>query len=279
MRVTKVIALILALTLMLCSLTGCIYPGYLGDDPELCSVAWANLVAIRGHWSDGEMQGGPYMDVVDTDSYGRVLFSYTERQWIKDEKGNYKESVYLVVMQKKDDTTAYYYPEDCYYHVKVEVLETDEEKYVFDTEVIEALKLLNDWEKPIDLAKCDSTEIVTKKPDGKIENGDNHQFLDDIIRRYHEHSGRYISPKNISFYDYSRFVVADDYGRELWTVYTSFEEHTEKVVTNYSYIFLVVLMPDGSCDETTVVMLKDPYNAQDAVKSIKAANNWNKPIE
>lgn len=279
MRVTKVIALILALTLMLCSLTGCIYPGYLGDDPELCSVAWANLVAIRGHWSDGEMQGGPYMDVVDTDSYGRVLFSYTERQWIEDEHGNYKESVYLIVMQKKDDTTAYYYPEDCYYHVKVEVLETDEEKYVFDTEVIEALKLLNDWEKPIDLAKCDSTEIVTKKPDGKIENGDNHQFLDDIIRRYHELSGRYISPKNISFYDYSRFVVADDYGRELWTVYTSFEEHTEKVVTYYSYTFLIVLMPDGSCDETTVVMLEDTYNAQDTVKSIKAANNWNKPIE
>ena len=279
MRVTKVIALILALTLMLCSLTGCIYPGYLGDDPELCSVAWANLVAIRGHWSDGEMQGGPYMDVVDTDSYGRVLFSYTERQWIEDEHGNYKESVYLIVMQKKDDTTAYYYPEDCYYHVKVEVLETDEEKYVFDTEVIEALKLLNDWEKPIDLAKCDSTEIVTKKPDGKIENGDNHQFLDDIIRRYHELSGRYISPKNISFYDYSRFVVADDYGRDLWTVYTSFEEHTEKVVTYYSYTFLIVLMPDGSCDETTVVMLEDTYNAQDTVKSIKAANNWNKPIE
>lgn len=276
MKSSRIIAFILTLTLTLCSLASCVYPGYLGDDPELCSVAWANLVSVRGYWSDGERQGGPFMEVIDTDSYGRVLFSYTERQWLKDNDGKHKESVYLIVMQKKDNTTAYYYPEDCYYHVKTDM---DDEKYVFDPEVTETLKLLNDWEKPIDLAKCDSTEIVSKKPDGEIENGDNDEFLEGVIKRYHERSGRYISPKNISFVGYSRFVTSDDYGRELWTVYTEFEEHTEKVVTCYSYQFLIVLMPDGSCDESTVVLLEEPYNTQCEVKLIKEQNGWNKPIK
>lgn len=271
----RILALILVLALSLATLSSCVYPGYLGEYPELCSVAWANLVDINGHWSDGEMMGGPYVDVIETDSFGRVLFSYTERRYLNDGEGGYLECVYLIVMQKKDETLAYYYPEDCYYCVKVDA---DDEEHSYDTEIIESLKLLNDWEKPIDDTKCDSTAIVTKRPDGKVKNGDNYVFLEGVIERYHERSGRYVSPKNISFVGYSRFVTADDYGRELWTVYTEFEEYTEKMEIHHSYKFLIVVMPDGSCDESTVIMLADSLNAQDAVKQIKQSNNWNKPI-
>ena len=274
-NIIRICALVLLLVLSLSSLCACVYPGYMGEYPELCSVAWTNLVDINGHWSDGEMMGGPYVDVIETDSYGRVLFSYSERQYIDNPDGTYFECVYLVVMQKKDETSAYYYPENCYYCVTVDV---DNEEYSYDADVIAKLKLLNDWEKPIDESKCDSTAIVTKRPDGKVKNGDNDTFLEGVIRRYHERSGRYISPKNISFVGYSRFVTVDDYGRELWTVYTEFEEYTEKMEIHYSYKFLIVVMPDGSCDESTVVLLEDTYNAQDAVKSIKEANNWNNPI-
>ena len=70
----------------------------------------------------------------------------------------------------------------------------------------------------------------------------------------------------------------DDYGRELWTVYTEFEEYTQKLEIHYSYKFLIVVMPDGSCDESTVILLEDSLNAQNDVKQIKEANNWNKPI-
>lgn len=272
----RIFALILVLVLSLTALSSCIYPGYMGEYPELCSVAWANLVDIIGYWSDGEMQGGPYVDVLETDSYGRVLFSYSEHRYIGDAKSGYLECVYLMVMQKKDDLNAYYYPEDCYYCVKVGV---DEIEHSYESDVVEQLKLLNDWDKPIDTAKCDTTVIVNKRPKGRVQNANDDQFLEGVIRRYHERSGRYISPKNISFVNYDRFVTADRYGRELWTVYTSFEDHTEKMMFDYSYKFLIVFMPDGSCDESTVIMLDDSLNAQDAVKNIKASNNWNKPIE
>lgn len=274
-NIIRICALVLLLVLSLSSLCACIYPGYMGEYPELCSVAWTNLVDINGHWSDGEMMGGPYVDVLETDSFGRVLFSYTERHWLSDGEGGYLECVYLMVMQKKDEVSAYYYPEDCYYCVKVDA---DDEEHSYDTEIIESLKLLNDWEKPIDESKCDSTAIVTKRPDGKVKNGDDDTFLEGVIERYHERSGRYISPKNISYVGYSRFVTVDDYGRELWTVYTEFEEYTQKIEIHYSYKFLIVVMPDGSCDESTVILLEDSLNAQNDVKQIKEANNWNKPI-
>ena len=120
---------------------------------------------------------------------------------------------------------------------------------------------------------------MNKRPEGIIKNAEDDQFLEGVIRRYHERSGRYISPKNISFVDYARFVTSDRYGRELWTVYTSFEDHTEKMMIDYSYKFLIVFMPDGSCDESTVIMLDDSFNAQKQVKLIKNNNGWDNPIE
>lgn len=280
MRKTKVraIALLLVLVLLLATLSSCIYPGYSGPYPELCSVAWANLVEVRGYCSDGELSGDAEVKVIETDSYGRVLFSYFEREYYRDGDGGYQAGIYLVVMQSKDAEKVSYYPEDCYRFVKVDEAEKGD-KRVYDPDVIEELKRINDWEKPFDSSKCDSTEIVTKKPDGKIKNGNKDAFLEGIVERYHIRSGRYISPKNISYVGFSRFVVADDYGRELWAVYTSFEEHTEKMVINYRYTFLIVLMPDGSCDESTVVLVVDGNNAQSEAKLIKEINNWNKPIE
>ena len=48
---------------------------------------------------------------------------------------------------------------------------------------------------------------------------------------------------------------------------------------DYSYKFLVVFMPDGSLDESTVIMLDDSLNAQKQVKLIKNNNGWDNPIE
>ena len=273
------IALCLILVISLTALSGCINVRiYTGPYPELCSVAWASLVDVQGYWSDGELSGEAYVEVIETDSYGRVLFSYSERKDYPDGKGGYKEGIYLLVMQSKDADEVRYYPEDCYRFVKVDRLEYGE-GYAFDPEVIAGLKTLNDWEKPMDASKCDSTEIVKKKPEGKIKNGEDDAFLEKIIGEYYARSGRYIHPKNASFVSDSSFVTKDDYGRELYTVYSRFDEYTDKCETQYLYRFLLILMPDGSCDENTVIMLDDADNSQNEVKLIKESNNWNKPIE
>lgn len=272
-------SLCLILVIFLTSLSGCIInKKYKGPYPELCSVAWANLVDVRGYWSEGELSGNPDVEVIETDSYGRVLFSYSERKDYPDGKGGYKEGIYLLVMQSKDADAVRYYPEDCYRFVKVERVEY-REKYTVDPEVIDELKLFNDWEKPIDNSKCDSTEIVNEKPEGNIKNGENDAFLEEIIRGYYTRSGRYIHPKNSGFVSSSAFVTSDDYGREMYTVYSRFEEFTDKCETQYLYRFILIFMPDGSCNEDTVVMLNDADCSQSEVKRIKELNNWNKPIE
>ncbi len=267
----RLVALILVLLMSVTAFSGCIMiREYKGPNPELCSVAWANLVGIMGYWSDGELTGDPTLEILQTDSYGRVLFSYSEEHFYKEKKG-----VYLLVMQSCDGSTASYYPEDCYYHVFADVVD---DKCIYDTEVIEALKLLNDWEKPIDASKCESTEIVTRKPEGKIDNAENDSYLEEIVERYYERDGRYVNPRNISFVSLSRFVMKDDYGREMYIVYTNFEEYGNKVEIYYSYKFLMVFTPDGNCHEESVTLMNDPNNAQNDVKRIKEMCGWNTPI-
>lgn len=268
----RFIALVTLLIVIGSTFCGCfINSKYDGPNPELCSVAWANLVDVYGYWSNGEIGGPVDVEIIETDSYGRVLFTYTEEHYYPETK-----PIYLLVMQYSDDENVFYYPEDCYIYLEAPVVDRE---CVFDTDVINELKLLNDWECPMDKSKCDSTKIVREKPEGEIKNGTRDWFLEDIVEEYHKRSGRYIHPKNVSFVNSSSFIVKDDYGREMYIVYTHFEEYTDKVMTRYSYKFLIVLTPDEECDVSTVILLEDSQNAQADVKQIKEQNGWNKPLE
>ena len=268
----RISALFLVLVLSLLMFSGCFrIPEYKGPNPELCSVAWANLVDVRGYCSDGELSGPPTIEILQTDTYGRVLFSYSEEYYYSEKKG-----VYLLVMQGCDESNASYYPDDCYYHIFADVVDY---KCVYDTDIIETLKLINDWEKPMDTSKCESTAIVTRKPEGDIKNAESDSYLEKIVERYYERTDKYVDPRNISFVRLSRFVMKDDYGREMYIVYTNFEEYGNKVEIYYSYKFLMVFTPDGNCHEESVTLMNDPNNAQNDVKQIKEMCGWNTPID
>ncbi len=263
----KALLLIFAMIVSSLLVTGCVYRGYDGDYPELCSVAWESIPTLSGFASNGEALYDATVEILETDDYGRILFSYTEDCMDYDGVG-----YYVLIMQRTDGEKAYYYPDDCYMFT---FLEEEDALIDIDSDEIKELKELNDWDKPLDESKCEGTDIIRKKPDGNIKVNNN--YFEDIVREYHENSGRYIHPKNISFVHYFRFGIGDDYGREMYVVYTRFEEFTEKTETNYEYVFLVVVNPDKSYDPQTVVILEDLANPRDEVKQIKAQTGWNTP--
>ncbi|MBQ8303219.1 MAG: hypothetical protein IJX97_06760 [Clostridia bacterium] len=260
----KAIIIISVLILSTIMTTGCIYTGYRGDYPELCSVAWANLITSRGHSSNGEALFDPNLSILETDSFGRVLFGYSEDR-ITD--------THLLIMQKSDGERAYYYPEDCYIFAgrESELTEID-----LESNAVSLFKELNDWNLPINEAKCDSTEIIRKKSEGKIKPND--AKLESIAEEFYISSGRYVHPKNVSFVSYSNYVTSDDYGRELHLIITDFTEYYDKSEITYYYDLLAVIMPDGSCDVSTVVLLEDIENPQEVIKKIKTDNGWDTPI-
>ena len=255
----KAFMLIFCLIISTSLFAGCTYRGYNGDHPELYSVAWSNIPNIRGCMSNGEVLYDAEVEILETDDYGRILFSYSEDM--------YGDSAYILIMQRSESDRAYYYPDDCYVYMNT-VANLD----LNLNEIIE-LKQLNDWNGPLDESKCESTEIVRKKPEGKIKVKD--AYFEKIVREYHENSDRYVHPKNISFVRYFEFSMSDDYGRELYVVYTNFDEYAEKTETAYEFIFLVVVNPDKSYDPSTVVLLENATSPQEAMKTIKAQNNWN----
>lgn len=260
----KVVLLSFALFISALSFPGCYYSGYRGDYPELCSVAWSNIPTLYGYTPNGEISLPPFVTVFETDSHGRVLFEYYEHRL---------KSCYIMIMQRADAERAYYYPDDCYLYIKKE---TENDEIDLQSREIADLKLLNDWDMPLDESKCESTEIVRKKQDGKLELND--IYFDDIVREYHVNSHRYIHPKNYDFVSDYKFVTSDHYGRELYAVYTYFDEYTDKAEIHYGYTFLIAVNPDKSYDPSTVIVLDDLYNTREAVRFVKENNAWNTPF-
>lgn len=101
MRKLCAIALLLVLTLLI--LTGC-YSGYSGEHIDLYTVAINSLLWTNG-WSMGyEARIDSEITILEQDSYGRVLFEYSESLFAS---GVSFSSI--VVMQNCSDNFVYYY--------------------------------------------------------------------------------------------------------------------------------------------------------------------------
>ena len=83
-------------------------------------------------------------------------------------------------MQKTEGERAYYYPDDCYIYV---LWKNEDELINLNSNDISELKTLNDWNKPIDESKCESTEIIRKKPEGEIKVSND--YFENIVNIFH----------------------------------------------------------------------------------------------
>ena len=266
----RIKALFLAVVIVLLTVfsTGCFYRGYIGEYPEAYTVALSNIPGLHGYSGNGEAIWDPYISIIEKDGYGRTLFSYSENGI----------NEFIIAVQQSDEENVLYYPDDCY--VFIENASENDNGNVSDfanQNEYEALKELNDWEKPIDESKCESAEIIKIRQDGRIRPND--ALFEKIVREYHENSGRNIHPANISFVGHFDYLCSDDFGKELFVVYTGFEEYTDKTKIQYNYTFLVVLNPDMSYDASTVVIIEDITTPANQMKTIKDQNGWNASLK
>ena len=274
-KITSILlAVVIILTLLLT--TSCAYE-YDGEHADLLSVALANLPGISGCSPAGEIIYDPVILVLETDSDGRTLFYYYEDN---------KVYWHILIAQKSDGEKVYYYPDDCYLSLplseeyKFSYEDEERKNMVYECiseEELSAFKALNDWGMPINEEKCESTEIITKKSEG--ENNPGEAKLEDYAEEYYERVGRYIHPKNNDLARFSSYITRDSYGRELYRITSWVEDYGAKTKTMTYYHLLMVIMPDGSCDTSTIILVENPFECRDAVKEIKQNNNWNTPLK
>lgn len=124
-----VLALLIALLL-----TGCSRELTSGIMLRICGS-----YAVPGMFSYDLKGDAVVCSVIDTDSFGRILFSYTGRSVITGQK----ESVF-VICQGYDADYVYFYEDECYLFNKADVL---------DDESIVRLKSQNDWNREINQDK------------------------------------------------------------------------------------------------------------------------------
>lgn len=120
--------------------------------------AIASLLWCKGNSASIERIGRPEIKVIEEDSFGRVMFEYSEG-WAN--VGLFKTgAIYdyllcaVLIAQKCDEEFVYYYPDVNFKCRKL----VKNDRYALPTELTEneltELKQLNDWDKEIDLSRC-----------------------------------------------------------------------------------------------------------------------------
>lgn len=137
----------------------CRYKGYSGKHKDLFTVAVNSVLWNNGHSQGAEKFIDSEIEVLETDDYGRVLFTYYEMSY-KPSDITYSA---LLVCQHSDGKFAYYYDDKNYFVKK----QKDDalNPIPFSREETDSLKLSNDWGKELDLDKCCRKEITNTKKD------------------------------------------------------------------------------------------------------------------
>ena len=265
----KVCILIAALLLLSKCLSGCYHTEYKGEYPELYTVAVYNFLGRAGCWSNGEVVKDSEIELLETDSYGRVMFLYHEG--ISDWGRGYG------ILQKSQDGYAYFYEDDCVL-VSGDVWNGHDEYFHekwFIEEELDAFKVRNDWDQPLNEEKCTKKAIVIKEPAGK--RAPKKSYMEDLAKSYWNKE-----ETAVSFHTNrdAIFLTEDSYGRELYWMYSWRKDDGDN--STYS-IFAIIINPDGTCDGASAMLLLNDYtwgesyeiNSREALKEFKQQNGWN----
>nr|MBE6545307.1 hypothetical protein [Oscillospiraceae bacterium] len=266
----KLISLMMVYVLLF-SLSGCAFR-YRGDRTDLYTVAVNNIFGVLGYESNGEAVFDPYIEVIDTDDYGRVLFFYDEGY-----RNTYGKAI--VIMQKYEVDFVYYYQDVCQipYIVTEGSIVTTSYSDMFSQEQIESLKEANDWNKPLDADKCTRTAVVDSKNDEGTLRLDEDDF-ERVIKSYvteHGYKG------DDTIYRHSVYCNTDKYGREIFYVYGVGRDVKGEGLSPTSeskwYYFAIIFNPDKSCPKENIYEIIDPTESYEAIKQLKEDCGWNKP--
>jgi hypothetical protein len=211
----------------------------------------------------------PKIVAMDEDNYGRKMFIYWGNSLTSDEPSNRSRHIYgLLICQESDKKYVYYYPDynfilheenstRKYRPTESEMIE-DIKSFISD-EDLNALKLKNDWNKPIDEGKCIKVKISrTSRDSGErlVSNEAKEKVYNTLL-------------SNDSVKGYWEYLTSDDYNRHIYFFRTADEKD------NYTNSYVVMFKPDNSY---AVSEIKDLWNYQDELKLFKNQNNWNKSV-
>lgn len=141
---------------------------YLGDYPDLYSVAINSVEGLRGY-IHSEIGHPSVVELIETDNYGRSLFVYCE------EDSRDQSIVYLMISQGRTIKGATFYFGVNYIFDNlsennvVHIFGHKRSSYLeyplndFSESEIEELKLNNDWNKPLNYEKYKTVPIVWQK--------------------------------------------------------------------------------------------------------------------
>lgn len=248
---------------------------YRGEHIDLYTVAVNNIFAAKGYFSNGEASFDPTIEVIERDSYGRVMFFYNEGPL----------SVFgraLVIMQKSDGDTVYYYQDTCQIpHIYTEYPENYREfKYneIYSEEEIALLKDVNDWNKPLDLEKCTKAEVSNEKNDEGYLGLEEENF-EKYIMEYAKEQGY---KGNDGIYRFSYYCNKDIYGREIYYVWGVGRDVKGEGVSPKSesrnFELVMIFNSDKTCSLDNIYEIRDPKECYEAIKALKEKCGWNQPI-
>lgn len=256
-----IIVLVLAALVLLFYNVYIVPPEYTGENPELYTVAINSFLGSAGYGNNGEIPIQSEIGIIETDAYGRVLFYYHE--------GTIIEGCGYGILQKSQDGYAYFYEDDCVIPAVDDwnYSEVTHEEW-FTQEELAEFKTLNDWDQPLNDAKCTKKPIVNEKQKSKLNVKE--ADFDKVAKAYFKEKG--ISYSKRSVHSSDTFFVMDDYGREMYVLHCYIRGVT---ANKLDYDLVIILNPDGSCDTSKAVTeISDFSNYRDLLKEFKQRNGW-----
>lgn len=139
-----------------------------GENAAYYTEAINSLLWCRGNSSDGTQKYAPEIGIVETDTYGRVLFSYKEG-FSADNNDLSNLNIYaFLIMQATDDEFVYYYED-----VNFVCLNYTDYREDVCSRQIDELKTDNDWGREFNSKKCikktKSTKPIRENYDGIVK--------------------------------------------------------------------------------------------------------------
>ena len=249
----KRILLTVLAVIMLFSVGGCSKKPYAGDRADLYTVALNSLLWVSGVSWEGDKETDPTIEILEEDSYGRVLFTYREKNF-----GSVMSFCSMLIMQKTEDGSVYFYPDVNAVCLRVTL---NGESTSFPEETIASLKEQNDWNKEVDVEKCVKKEIGATPLESIKEGKENAEIIYEALSQYK-------TPTQWTFYK----GMSDDYGRAIY--------HGWMVDSEGRWESLALLLNlDMTYDsETCYFTPANRYDYMDELQAFKALNHWNEPI-
>ncbi|MDR2600398.1 MAG: hypothetical protein LBC73_08995 [Oscillospiraceae bacterium] len=235
---------------------------YRGDYPELYTTAQNSLLGQNGYIPDHHVPHGfdPYLEVLEIDNYGRVLFTYSEQQF-QDQRYGYA----LLIVQKVDDEYVYFYP---HYNFVISLNHRDwSAEYM--VEFVNELKEANSWNQELsDINKFERIKISRQKETSPIPDRQ-------LISAYRNIFADLTTKDGSILYNDIHFFRTDDFGQSiyLFNEYVIFfnVDHRVKDILDISDLYRdIELEPAHSMDLRLLTY-------QTELRLFMKANGWNRP--